>query len=293
MRTLQIITLLSFLFVFPFEYASSKNWNSKNGNEGTSAGLPLSIQGKIGPENHDKWPIDLSKTNGSLSNKVLDDSGRLHFDFQNKKFIRNNKECGSKDNQRGSRKTAAVLLIDKLEDVIVSNGHFQCSTQNTVFISDSKNIILDGITSYKGSDNGLEIRNSEYVIVKNSVIGFTDKNKCVETENSIVIFYKVDFHSCERGFAGEKTSSRKPELVVFINTKMRLNFTKHSDALRCDNRVDGTYGLVLVEKLRTNSKNDNCPTSGKIPAGLIKAVEGNDIATIREILAPIYQSLMN
>ena len=126
-------------------------------------------------------------------------------DFGNKLFSNNQKGCGKRKYQKGDRKSAAILYLTG-ENFIVENGAFDCSLQNTIYVQRAKNLVIQNVTSSRGSDNPIEIRDS-FVFVQNSTFKDSVDNKCVETENGIVVFYNNTFSNCRNGFDMELTKS--------------------------------------------------------------------------------------
>ena len=214
-------------------------------------------------------------------------------DFGGAVYQRTDKNCGFSGAQSGNRDSSSALAVIGKKNIRITNGHFECSTQNTIWIKRSENVILDNITSWRGSDNAIEIRDSKYVIVKNSTLGKTYGNKCIETENSIVILYNVTMHDCPKGFAGERTSPKNPELVLIINSTISLRPDNKNYDFVCDSRVKAAYGHIAVVGTTRASKNINCSLKRSVPNGLIAALERDDIAEIRKILEPLYDNLKN
>ena len=212
-------------------------------------------------------------------------------DLDNKFYYRNEAGCGSKGSQHGDRHGSAILSIHRSKDLHIKNAHLECSTQNTIYVTNSENIFLENIAAMRGSDNALEIRDSQYVVIKDSVFSRVPANKCVETENSIVIFYNVVLTACEKGFAGERTSNSQPEVIFFIDSHIQVRNSDDAYAFVCDSRVRNNYGELIITGTSTNSSNVNCPISRQIPDGLRVAIEENDIDTIRRLLEPLVSSL--
>ena len=207
------------------------------------------------------------------------------IDYQNNLYSRISNDCGQPGSQRGWRDTQPVLSVIDLRNAIIRNGNFQCSNQNTIWIRNSQNIVLDNVVSWHGSDNPLEIRDSVFIIVKNSIIGNSPSNKCIETENSIVFFYNVTVHDCLKAFAGERTSDVRPEIIFFINSSFSLRAKPESYDFFCDSKVDGKYGKIYVRALRRSSDNINCPIIRELPTGLIEAIEANDFVYLRQLVS--------
>lgn len=207
------------------------------------------------------------------------------IDYQNRIYSRISHDCGRPGSQRGGRDNQPVLSVVGLRNAIIKNGNFQCSNQNTIWIRNSANIVIDNVVSWHGSDNPLEIRNSEFIIVKNSTIGNSPANKCIETENSIVFFYDVTVHDCLKAFAGERTSDVRSEMIFFINSSFSLKASPEGYDFVCDSQVDDEYGQIYVRALRRGSKNINCPIIRELPAGLIEAIEENDFIELRRIVS--------
>jgi len=180
-------------------------------------------------------------------------------DFGNKVYSNNNKGCGKKIYQKGYRNIEAILFLSG-ENFIVENGTFDCSLQNTIYVQRAKNLVIQNVTSSRGSDNPIEIRDS-FVFVQNSTFKDSVDNKCVETENGIVIFYNNTFSNCRNGFDMELTKSsfyisgKNYELnysaVVFLKNK----FLKiRDDGFHChDRRKNGSGNVFLFLKNNTFS----------------------------------------
>ena len=180
-------------------------------------------------------------------------------DFGNKVFLNKTKGCGKRKYQDGERKSAAILYLTG-ENFVVENGTFDCSLQNTIYVQRAKNLVIQNVTSSRGSDNPLEIRDS-FVFVKNSTFKDSVDNKCVETENGIVVFYKNTFSNCRNGFDMELTKSQfhvwgtkyslNYSAVVFLENK----FLKiRDDAFHChDRRKNGDGSVFLFLKNNTFS----------------------------------------
>jgi len=244
----------------------------------------IAYRASNGAQNISMFPI-YSPNGGESSNKMVTK------DFKNQVYMRNERGCGNKGTQRGSRHDSPVLAVIFKKNLKLQHGHFDCSTQNTIWINNSENIILDNVSAWNGSDNALEIRHSKFVVVKNSVFGKTRGNKCIETENSIVIFYNVVLHDCIKAFAGERTSTHEPELILFLNSKVSLIPDHTNFTFVCDSRVPRRYGLILVSKTIWSAKNVNCPILSDVPDGLIDAILKDDLETIRKLIMPIYEKL--
>jgi hypothetical protein len=213
------------------------------------------------------------------------------YDFDNQVFYRNEQSCGDKGTQRGSRSGAALVSILGSKGLLLRDAHFECSTQNTIFINESTDIVIDNVSAAYGSDNALEIRDSQYVVVKNSLFSDVRGNKCVETENSIVFFVNTIMTRCEKGFAGERTSTKEPEIVFFIDSRISIPRDDDAYAFVCDSRVPQTYGELYLIRTMSNAENVNCPVSRELPQGLLPAIEANDFDAIRSIMAPIIEEM--
>ena len=237
------------------------------------------------------WPQNIISSPVRTPINGLSVSELVVKDYENQVYKRNEPDCGKKFTQKGDRSRVSVLSIINKKNIKLKSGHFDCSTQNTIWIERSENIILEDISAWNGSDNALEIRNSKFVIIKNSVFGKTRGNKCIETENSIVIFYNVYLHDCIKAFAGERTSKYNPEFIIFLNSKLFLIPDRKNYTFVCDSRVSSRYGQVIVSKTIWTAKNVNCPISSNVPDGLIEAILNDDLETIRKIVIPIYEKL--
>tara|TARA_B110000046_G_C12918296_1_gene365921 strand:- start:73 stop:876 length:804 start_codon:yes stop_codon:yes gene_type:complete len=244
----------------------------------------IAYRANNGAQNIVSMPVYLPN-GGESSNQMVTK------DFKNQIYMRDERGCGNKGSQVGNRYSSPVLAVVSKKNMKLQHGHFDCSTQNTIWIANSENIILDDVSAWNGSDNALEIRNSKFILVKNSVFGKTRGNKCIETENSIVIFYNVVLHDCIKAFAGERTSRHYPELILFLNSKVSLIPDHTNYTFVCDSRVPHRYGLILVSKTIWSAKNVNCPISSDIPDGLIDAILKDDLETIRKLIMPIYEKL--
>jgi len=237
------------------------------------------------------WPQNIINSPVSTPRNGLSVSELAVKDYKNQVYKRNEPDCGKKFTQKGDRSRVSVLSVINKKNIKLKSGHFDCSTQNTIWIEQSENIILEDISAWNGSDNALEIRDSKFVIIKNSVFGKNRGNKCIETENSIVILYNVYLHDCIKAFAGERTSKNNPEFIIFLNSKLFLIPDRKNYSFVCDSRVSSRYGQLIVSKTMWTAKNVNCPISSKVPDGLIKAILNDDLETIRKIVIPIYEKL--
>ena len=214
-------------------------------------------------------------------------------DFQNKVFYRAEDGCGDKRNQGGSRHSAAVVSVLGSENLVLRNAHFECSTQNTIIVENSNNVVLENISAAFGSDNALEIRDSKYVIVKDSLFSDVRGNKCVETENSVVFFVNVFFTRCEKGFAGERTSVTEPDIIFFIDSRINVLRDEEAYAFVCDSRVSAEYGIIYLIGSQFNAKNVNCRVSRELPEGLLLAIEESDFDAIEALMEPIISDFGN
>lgn len=224
-------------------------------------------------------------------------------DFGNKFFSNNKKGCGQKNYQKGHRKREAILFLSG-ENFVVENGTFDCSYQNTIYVQRAKNLVIQNVTSSRGSDNPIEIRDS-FVFVQNSTFKDSIDNKCVETENGIVVFYNNTFSNCRLGHDMELTKSqfwvsgKKYELnysaVVFLKNK----FLKiRDDAFHChDRRKNGSGNVFLFLKNNTFSgsrkigytfrkfgKNRTCLKVINISNELENAIISSNTSKIYEII---------
>jgi len=220
-------------------------------------------------------------------------------DFGKEIYSNNAKGCGYQKYQKGDRKRESVLYLTG-EDFIVKGGIFDCSLQNTIFVKNAKNLVIEQITSSRGSDNPIEIRDS-FVFVKDSIFEDSYDNKCVETENGIVIFYNNIFSNCKNGFDMELTSS-----TIYTTNKygewnfsslnysaavfLENNFSKiRDDAFHChDRRKDGKGNVYLFLKnnefsgqsgytFRKFGKKKDCLKIVKISTELEKAIKSNNL----------------
>ena len=164
-------------------------------------------------------------------------NGKSH-NFYNKVFSNNLVGCGDKQYQKGTREFASVLYLTG-NDFKIEGGIFDCSLQNTIFVKRAKNLVIENVTSSRGSDNPLEIRDS-YVFVRNSTFKDSVGNKCVETENGIVIFYRNTFSNCRNGHDMELT---KPGYAVSVFLENRFIKIK-DDGFNC--WVRGTHGNYFL-----------------------------------------------
>lgn len=236
-------------------------------------------------------------------------------DFGEKIYSNNVKGCGYQKYQKGDRKRESVLFLTGA-DFIVKGGIFDCSLQNTVFVQNAKNLVIDNITSSRGSDNPIEIRDS-FVFVKDSIFEDSYDNKCVETENGIVIFYNNMFANCKLGFDMELTSSKfytrkkSGELnysslnysaAVFIEN----NFSRiRDDAFHChDRRKDGKGNVYLFLKnnefsgqggytFRKFGKKKSCLNIVKISSELEKAIKSNNLKSAFSLIKNTVEDLEN
>ena len=180
-------------------------------------------------------------------------------DFGDKLFSNNQKGCGKRKYQNGYRKSAAVLYLTG-ENFIIENGAFDCSLQNTIYVEGAKNLVIQNVTSSRGSDNPIEIRDS-FVFVQNSTFKDSVDNKCVETENGIVVFYNNTFSNCRNAFDMELTKSsfyilrKNYELNYSAVVFLKNNFLKiRDDAFHChDRRKNGSGNVFLFLKNNTFS----------------------------------------
>ena len=255
---------------------------------GCKSVVPENIQYRAehGSQSVIRQPIYITESGKSATDLAL-------MDFGGRVYRRTDENCGFNGAQKGDRDSSPALAVIGKKNVKITNGHFECSTQNTIWIKRSENIILNDISSWLGSDNALEIRDSKYVIVKNATLGKAYGNKCLETENSIVILYNVTMHDCLKGFAGERTSPVDRELVLFIDSVISLRPDRKNYDFVCDTRVEGSYGAIALVGTSRNSRNINCEMMRSIPDGLVSAIERDDIPVIRRLLEPVYESLNN
>ena len=136
--------------------------------------------------------------------------------------------------------------------------------------------MIENVTSSRGSDNPLEIRNS-YVFVRNSTFKDSVTNKCVETENGIVIFYKNTFSNCRNGHDMELT---KPGYAVSVFLENR--FIKiRGDGFNChgnvflflkNNNFSGQAGYTF----RKFGKRKTCKNIFQIPKELEDSIKANN-----------------
>ncbi len=222
-------------------------------------------------------------------------------DFGDKLFSNNQKGCGKRKYQKGDRKRAAILYLTG-ENFIVENGAFDCSLQNTIYVQRAKNLVIQNITSSRGSDNAIEIRDS-FVFVQNSTFKDSIDNKCVETENGIVVFYNNTFSNCRNAFDMELTKSSfyisgknyklNYSAVVFFKNK----FLKiRDDAFHChDRRKNGSGNVFLFLKNNTFSgksgytfrkfgKKKDCLKVINISTELENAIISNNTSKIYELI---------
>jgi len=243
-----------------------------------------------------KTSEDTESSSNQKHNIVVNSQNR---DFGNEYYKNEEKGCGKRENQKGEREKEALLYLTG-EDFIVKGGTFDCSLQNTIFVKRAKNLILQDVTSSRGSDNPLEIRDS-FVLVKNSIFKDSVDNKCVETENGIVIFFNNIFSNCRNGFDMELTSSKFNTInksfeqfpvelnysaVVFLENK----FLKiRDDAFHChDRRQNGNGNVYLFLKdnkfsgkagftFRKFGKKKDCLKVIKISPELEQAIKSSDL----------------
>ena len=202
------------------------------------------------------------------------------------------------------------------EDFIVKGGIFDCSLQNTIFVQNAKNLVIDNITSSRGSDNPIEIRDS-FVFVKDSIFEDSYDNKCVETENGIVIFYNNLFANCKLGFDMELTSSKiytrkksgewnysslNYSAAVFLEN----NFYRiRDDAFHChDRRKNGKGNVYLFLKnnefsgqaghtFRKFGKKKSCLNIVKISSELEKAIKSDNLNSAFSLIKNTVEDLEN
>ena len=235
--------------------------------------------------------------------------------FGEKIYSNNAKGCGYQKYQKGDRKRESVLFLTG-EDFIVKGGIFDCSLQNTIFVQNTKNLVIDNITSSRGSDNPIEIRDS-FVFVKDSIFEDSYDNKCVETENGIVIFYNNLFANCKLGFDMELTTSKiytrkksgewnysslNYSAAVFLEN----NFYRiRDDAFHChDRRKNGKGNVYLFLKnnefsgqaghtFRKFGKKKSCLNIVKISSELEKAIKSDNLNSAFSLIKNTVEDLEN
>lgn len=211
-------------------------------------------------------------------------------DFTGKEFKRNEEGCGLQKNQKGNRDKESVLNIFYSKNSTIKGGTFECSLQNVIYAKWNLNLIISSVNASKGSDNALEIRNSN-AIIKDSKFSFSPQNKCVEGENGLLVFYNNILENCEQGFDIEKTDSSEFTAVVFLNNEF---ISIGHDAFNCHDRNDKKANKVYLflkdnkfkkkgKKFRKFGKYSNCKKRFKISSELENAVLKSDFERI-EIL---------
>ena len=201
-------------------------------------------------------------------------NGKSH-NFDNKVFSNNLVDCGDKQYQKGSRKYESILYLTG-NDFKIEGGIFDCSLQNTIFVERATNLVIENVTSSRGSDNPLEIRNS-YVFVRNSTFKDSKSNKCVETENGIVIFYRNTFSNCRNGHDMELTKSGYAVSVFLENRFIKIR----GDGFNCHGNVflflkNNTFSGQAGETFRKFGKRISCKNVFQIPKELEDSIKANN-----------------
>ena len=201
-------------------------------------------------------------------------NGKSH-NFDNKVFSNNLVGCGDRQYQKGSRKNESILYLTGTDFKIVG-GIFDCSLQNTIFVERATNLVIENVTSSRGSDNPLEIRNS-YVFVRNSTFKDSVTNKCVETENGIVIFYRNTFSNCRNGHDMELTKSGYAVSVFLENRFIKIR----DDGFNCHGNVflflkNNTFSGQAGYTFRKFGKRKTCKNVFQIPKELEDSIKANN-----------------
>jgi len=219
-----------------------------------------------------------------------------------KTFANKTKRCGVNSAQSGDRHVEALVSIYRQDGITLTGGTFKCSTQNVIFIDKSLNIVIDKVKASKGSDNPIEIRNST-VMIKNSTFSDSPGNKCVETENSFVIFYKNKFINCKNAFDMETTKrpvksgfGPQQDIAIFLNNSF-INI--RDDGFHCHDRTNslgvghlflkgnGFVANIPGYTFRKFGKIKDCTNVHRINKELEDAIKTGDLALAKKIAKDI------
>tara|TARA_R110000796_G_scaffold246885_2_gene371969 strand:+ start:36 stop:830 length:795 start_codon:yes stop_codon:yes gene_type:complete len=223
-------------------------------------------------------------------------------DLTGKTFANKTKRCGVNSAQSGDRHFEALVSIYRQDSITLTGGTFKCSTQNVIFIDKSLNIVIDKIKASKGSDNPIEIRNST-VMIKNSTFSDSPGNKCVETENSFVVFYKNKFIRCKNAFDMETTKrpvksgfGPQQDIAIFLNNSF-INI--RDDGFHCHDRTNslgvghlflkgnGFVANIPGYTFRKFGKIKDCTNVHRINKELEDAIKTGDLALAKKIAKDI------
>ena len=178
--------------------------------------------------------FSLSKNANFTLTQSADLSGKV---FKNYKL-----GCGDSKFQNGNRETESVLNIFYSHNARITGGNFECSLQNVIYARSNENLIISSVNASKGSDNAIEIRDS-FALVKHSVFSESPQNKCIESENGIVIFYDNVIRDCLNGFDLEKTDYKNYAAAIFLNNTF---IAIENDAYNCHDRISGEENNVYL-----------------------------------------------
>lgn len=241
---------------------------------------------------------------GSLNNiRVVSEN----VDFDGEMFSNSTDGCGYREFQQGGRQQTAVLFLTG-SDFWVRDGAFDCSLQSTVFVDRAVNLVIENISSSRGSDNPIELRDS-FTLVKGSFFRDSFDNKCVEVENGISIFFENEFSNCRNGFDMELTKldisvtgeaySLPYSAAIFLNNK----FSKiRDDVFHCHDRT--TKGRVFLflkgnkisgqpgYTLRKFGKRKSCVEVLDISKELERAIRYGDVALAVKLVRDAVESSM-
>ena len=209
-------------------------------------------------------------------------------DFENNSFINKDKGCGTKANEKGLRKKISHVVIEKVNNIKLSNGIFECSNKSLFFINDSQNILISNIDASKGSDNIFQSDNSS-VILEDSKISFNKNNKCIEADNGILILIDNIIENCTIGLEIESSiSNEEPVIIILLdNTFRKIN----RDIIWCfDNGNPKKSNIFLFKKNNDlnekayEGKKNICKNIIDIDFELEKAIKKYDFKNLKNIL---------
>ncbi len=215
-------------------------------------------------------------------------------DLSGKEFKNYKLGCGDNKFQNGNREAESVLNIFYSYNARITGGKFECSLQNVIYARSNENLIISSVTASKGSDNAIEIRDS-FALIKHSEFSESPQNKCIESENGIVIFYNNIIRDCLNGFDIEKTDYNNYAAAIFLsNTFIAIE----NDAYNCHDRISSEGNNVYLflkdnnyqkrgKDFRIFGKKKTCKNTFQISDELENAVLTENFMAIKKFVEEI------